>query len=150
MDTKLATKRRRLVISPFIFAAVLAAAFGLCPIAQSAETVIPLFAFDSAAGQAGQSGQAPRYTGPGSCASTTCHGSVSPRTDNRVLQNEYSTWIVKDKHSKAYASWRGNLGGHMATILVISNATHAPLRPQRRSELRKLPRSGRGVARASH
>src|ERR1700689_4482719 len=126
MDTKLATKRRRLVISPFIFAALLAAAFALCPIAQSQETVMPLFAFDSAAGQAGQSGQAPRYTGPGSCASTTCHGSISPRTDNRVLQNEYSTWIVKDKHSKAYASLQGNLGEHMATILGIGKAESAP------------------------
>jgi len=40
-----------------------------------------------------------KYTGPGSCASTSCHGSILPRTDNDVLQNEYSTWIVKDKHS---------------------------------------------------
>ena len=45
-----------------------------------------------------------KYTGPGSCASTTCHGSIVPRSDNRVLQNEYSIWIVKDKHSKAYAA----------------------------------------------
>ena len=107
MDTKLATKRRRLAISPFIFAALLAAAFAFCPIAQSQDAVMPLFAFDGAAAhesQAGQAVQTPRYTGPGSCASTTCHGSVTPRTDNRVLQNEYSTWIVKDKHSKAYAS----------------------------------------------
>jgi hypothetical protein len=64
----------------------------------------------------------PRYTGPGSCASSTCHGSVTPRTDNRVLQNEYSTWIVKDKHSKAYASLKGDTGERMATILGLGKA----------------------------
>ena len=76
--------------------------------------------------QAGQAAQAPRYTGPGSCASTTCHGSVTPRTDNRVLQNEYSTWIVKDKHSKAYTSLQGDVGERMAAILGIGKAETAP------------------------
>jgi hypothetical protein len=87
MDTKLVTQRRLLAISPFLFFALVTASFALCPIARSQETVLPLFAFDGSAGQAGQAGQAPRYTGPGSCASTSCHGSVSPRTDNRVLQH---------------------------------------------------------------
>jgi hypothetical protein len=68
----------------------------------------------------------PQYTGPGSCASTTCHGSVSPRADNRVLQNEYSTWIVKDKHSKAYESLTGATGERMAAILGLKNAETAP------------------------
>jgi Cytochrome c554 and c-prime len=129
MDTKIATKRRLLAISPSLFSAFLAASFALCPIARSQSAVVPLFAFDGQprqAGPAGQAGQAPRYTGPGSCASTTCHGSVSPRTDNRVLQNEYSTWIVKDKHSKAYASLQGNVGERMAAILGIGKAESAP------------------------
>jgi hypothetical protein len=129
METKLATKRRRLAISPAVFSALLAAAFAFCPIAHSQESAVPLFAFDGPAAQesqSGQAGQAPRYTGPGSCASTTCHGSVSPRTENRVLQNEYSTWIVKDKHSKAYASLQGNVGERMAAILGIGKAESAP------------------------
>ena len=67
-----------------------------------------------------------QYTGPGSCASTTCHGSVTPRTDNRVLQNEYSTWIVKDKHSKAYAALTGATGERMAQILGLKKAETAP------------------------
>src|ERR1700723_4053710 len=70
--------------------------------------------------------QAPQYTGPGSCAPATCHGSVSQRKDNRVLQNEYSTWIVKDKHSKAYASLQGNVGERMAAILGVGKAESAP------------------------
>jgi hypothetical protein len=43
-----------------------------------------------------------------------------------VLQNEYSIWIVKDKHSKAYASLQGNIGERMATILGIGKAESAP------------------------
>jgi Cytochrome c554 and c-prime len=67
-----------------------------------------------------------KYTGPGSCASTSCHGSVSPRTDNDVLQNEYSTWIVKDKHSKSYQALTGNIGERMAGILGLGKAETAP------------------------
>jgi len=74
----------------------------------------------------GQPGQVARYTGPGSCASSACHGSVTPRSENRVLQNEYSTWIVKDKHSKAYASLKGTVGERMAAILGVGKAESAP------------------------
>src|SRR5277367_1772993 len=132
MDTKLATKRPLLAISASVFFASLTASLILCPLARAQETAMPLFVFEDHAGQTGQANQtgqasqAPRYTGPGSCASTTCHGSVSPRTDNRVLQNEYSTWIVKDKHSKAYASLQGNVGERMAAILGIGKAESAP------------------------
>src|ERR1700675_3849693 len=129
METKLATKRRLPANSAFLFFAFLTASIALCPIARAQNTVLPLLPFDDHAAQTGpanQSGQGPRYTGPGSCASTTCHGSVSPRTDNRVLQNEYSTWIVKDKHSKAYASLQGNVGERMAAILGIGKAESAP------------------------
>ena len=67
-----------------------------------------------------------KYTGPGSCASTSCHGSIVPRNVNDVLQNEYSTWIVKDKHSKAYAALTGNIGERMAGILKLGKAETAP------------------------
>jgi len=67
-----------------------------------------------------------KYTGPGSCASSTCHGSIVARTDNRVLQNEYSIWIVKDKHSKAYAALTGPIGERMAKILALGSAETAP------------------------
>ncbi len=67
-----------------------------------------------------------KYTGPGSCASTSCHGSILPRSENDVLQNEYSTWIVKDKHSKAYAALTGPIGERIATILNLGKAETAP------------------------
>ncbi len=37
-----------------------------------------------------------KYIGPGSCAATSCHGSVKPVAGSRIYQNEYSTWILQD------------------------------------------------------
>ena len=67
-----------------------------------------------------------KYTGPGSCASTSCHGSILPRAENDVLQNEYSVWIVKDKHSKAYSALTGPVGERIAGILNLGKAETAP------------------------
>lgn len=67
-----------------------------------------------------------QYTGPGACSSTTCHGSIAPMTINRVKQNEYSVWIVRDKHSKAYAALRGTIGERMGAILGIGRSEAAP------------------------
>jgi hypothetical protein len=63
-------------------------------------------------------GQA-KYIGPGSCAATACHGSVKPVAESRILQNEYSTWILKDKHARAYQALTGELGERMAGILGL-------------------------------
>jgi hypothetical protein len=120
METKLITLFRRSVRKGVLLVLAVAATIGFCSIAYSQTVVMPRFAASE------QAGQAPGYTGPGSCASTTCHGSVTPRTDNRVLQDEYSIWIVKDKHSKAYASLQGNIGERMAAILGIGKAEAAP------------------------
>ncbi|MDP9338259.1 MAG: cytochrome c family protein [Acidobacteriota bacterium] len=72
-------------------------------------------------------GEATKYLGPGSCAATSCHGSVKPVADSRILQNEYSTWIIKDKHSKAYQALTGEIGERMARILKLgTKAEEAP------------------------
>ncbi|HEX3378019.1 MAG TPA: multiheme c-type cytochrome [Candidatus Acidoferrales bacterium] len=68
---------------------------------------------------------ASKYTGPGSCSSTSCHGSVKPRTDNRIFQNEYSIWAVKDKHAKAYDALTGPVGERMAKILGLGKSEQA-------------------------
>jgi hypothetical protein len=60
-----------------------------------------------------------KYIGPGSCAATSCHGSVKPVAGSRVLQNEYSTWILQDKHSRAYQALTGDVGERMARILKL-------------------------------
>ena len=72
-------------------------------------------------------GQPIKYIGPGSCAATSCHGSVKPVPGSRILQNEYSTWILKDKHSRAYQALTGDVGERMARILKLgSKAEDAP------------------------
>ncbi len=60
-----------------------------------------------------------RYIGPGSCAATSCHGSVKPVAGSRILQNEYSTWILQDKHSRAYQALTGEVAERMAKILEL-------------------------------
>src|SRR5207245_147780 len=60
-----------------------------------------------------------KYIGPGSCAATSCHGSVKPIAGSRILQNEYSTWIIQDKHSRAYQALTGDVGQRMARILKL-------------------------------
>lgn len=46
--------------------------------------------------------QAGRFLGAVSCASSNCHGSVAPRQKYGVKQNEYVTWLKRDKHANAY------------------------------------------------
>ena len=60
-----------------------------------------------------------QYTGPGSCASSSCHGGVQPRNGTSVLQNEYSTWVVQDKHTHAFAALTGDIGRRMGRILNL-------------------------------
>jgi len=68
----------------------------------------------------------PKYTGPGSCASPSCHGGVQVRTDSSVQQNEYSTWVVKDKHAHAFAALTNSVATRMAKILGVEKADAAP------------------------
>jgi Cytochrome c554 and c-prime len=60
-----------------------------------------------------------KYLGPGSCAATACHGGIQPRDTTKVLQNEYSTWIVQDRHSRAYTVLTQPLAQRMAATLKI-------------------------------
>src|SRR5215472_6816123 len=69
--------------------------------------------------------EASKYTGPGSCSSTSCHGSVKPRADSRIFQNEYSIWVLKDKHAKAYEALTGAVGERMGRILNLDKSEQA-------------------------
>jgi hypothetical protein len=73
-----------------------------------------------AAKPADSNGEPVKYIGPGSCAATSCHGSVTPVAGSRILQNEYSTWIVKDKHSRAYQALTGDIGERITRILRLN------------------------------
>jgi hypothetical protein len=74
----------------------------------------------------GQTAEPPKYTGPGSCASPSCHGGVQVRTDTSVQQNEYSTWVIQDKHAHAFAVLVNPAAARMARILKIDKAETAP------------------------
>jgi hypothetical protein len=79
-----------------------------------------LFAFSPAASSSVDTNEPVKYIGPGSCAATSCHGSVKPVAGSRILQNEYSTWILQDKHSRAYQALTGEVGERMARILKLN------------------------------
>src|SRR5882757_6093999 len=68
----------------------------------------------------------PMFNGPGSCSSPSCHGGVQPRSDTSVLQNEYSTWVLKDKHAQAFAALSLPVAVRMAKILGLPRAFDAP------------------------
>jgi cytochrome c554/c'-like protein len=68
---------------------------------------------------AGDKNEPVKYIGPGSCAATSCHGSVKPVAGSRILQNEYSTWILQDKHSRAYQALTSDVGERIVRILKL-------------------------------
>jgi len=65
---------------------------------------------------------APKYTGPGSCSSPSCHGGVQPRATTSVQQNEYSTWVIQDKHAQAFAVLSNPTSVRIAKILGLPSA----------------------------
>src|SRR5947209_14335013 len=72
-----------------------------------------------------------RYVGPGSCSATACHGSVQARRETKVLQNEYSTWVLQDKHARAWNVLNNPVSQRIAKILGPTSlgapdAAHAP------------------------
>ncbi|MGD0841944.1 MAG: multiheme c-type cytochrome [Candidatus Acidiferrales bacterium] len=103
---------------------LLAAAVSALPIA------VPMFG-DSSSAAARPAATATtiepsKYVGPGGCAATSCHGSVKPRADTRIFQNEYSIWVVQDKHSRAYMALTSPIGERIGRILGIGKSEQAP------------------------
>ena len=39
--------------------------------------------------------------GAGSCSATACHGGMQP-AEGKILRNEHTLWITRDKHADAY------------------------------------------------
>jgi hypothetical protein len=102
--------------------------FKLClSTALAASGTVLAFAIPAAAQTAKSVGEPQKYIGPGSCAATSCHGSVKPVAESRILQTEYTTWILKDKHSRAYQALTGEVGERMARILKLgAKAENSP------------------------
>jgi Cytochrome c554 and c-prime len=62
-----------------------------------------------------------QYSGPGSCAASNCHGSVTPRTATPIRQNEYSIWAAQDRHTRAYAVLSNPVAVRMGKILKLQS-----------------------------
>lgn len=67
-----------------------------------------------------------KYTGPGSCSSPSCHGGVQARDQTSVLQNEYSTWVVRDKHAHAFTNLTNPVGLRIAKVMGLPSPDTAP------------------------
>jgi hypothetical protein len=66
-----------------------------------------------------------KFVGPGSCSATACHGSIRPVSNSRILQNEYSTWVLQDKHAQAYKALQTPVAQRMAKIMGLESASSA-------------------------
>jgi len=69
--------------------------------------------------RAPQPEQVGKFSGPGSCAASNCHGSVQPKTVVRISQSEYSIWAAQDKHARAYAVLSNPVSVRIGKILAL-------------------------------
>src|SRR5437870_1404789 len=70
----------------------------------------------------GPSEEVGKYSGPGSCASSNCHGGVRPKSLVRIAQNEYSIWAAQDKHARAYTVLSNSVSLRIGKILGLEQA----------------------------
>jgi hypothetical protein len=65
-----------------------------------------------------------KHLGVASCASSTCHGSLRPKNNTRVLQNEFVTWSRQDPHSRSMQTLRSEESQQIATNLGLDEPAH--------------------------
>lgn len=65
-----------------------------------------------------------RHLGVASCGGSTCHGAIEPFRQSNVLQNEYVTWMQKDKHSSAYKVLLNERSQRIAKNLGLAKPAH--------------------------
>jgi hypothetical protein len=58
------------------------------------------------------------------CASSTCHGSITPWDGSNVLQNEYTTWVRMDRHTRAYRVLLNEDSKRIAKNLGLEEGAH--------------------------
>jgi Cytochrome c554 and c-prime len=66
-----------------------------------------------------------KFNGAGSCAASSCHGSIQPKTITRIFQNEYTIWAGQDKHANAYAVLSNPVSIRIGKILKIGRPDQA-------------------------
>jgi hypothetical protein len=74
-----------------------------------------------------QTNEPAKFNGPGSCASPSCHGGVQIRNETTVQQNEYSIWVVHDRHTRAYNVLSNDVAKNIVKLMGMkSNAQEEP------------------------
>lgn len=69
--------------------------------------------------------QSPQKTlGAASCASSLCHGSVTPWSDGRIRQNEYVVWSRNDPHARSYGVLLNDKSKKIARRLGLPKPAH--------------------------
>lgn len=63
-----------------------------------------------------------KHNGVASCATSACHGKVSPVEGRNVWLNEYHLWSTQDRHSRAYQTLLSDRSRLMAKKLGLANA----------------------------
>jgi hypothetical protein len=66
-----------------------------------------------------------QHLGVASCASSLCHGSVTPNPNYKVPLNEYVTWSHQDAHAKAFQALTSERGRSIAAKLGLPSAESA-------------------------
>jgi hypothetical protein len=66
-----------------------------------------------------------QHLGVASCASSLCHGSVTPNANYNVLLNEFVTWSHQDAHAKAFQALTSERGRSIAGKLGLPSAESA-------------------------
>lgn len=66
-----------------------------------------------------------KHLGVATCASSTCHGKISPDGDSPVAQNEYFIWSKYDHHADAYKVLQNARSRRIAANMGINDAATA-------------------------
>ncbi|MES1943955.1 hypothetical protein PC39_07569 [Salinisphaera sp. PC39] len=65
------------------------------------------------------------HLGVASCASSTCHGRVTPDEDSPLALNEYFVWSKYDHHAGAYKTLKGDWSRRIAANMGLADAATA-------------------------
>lgn len=66
-----------------------------------------------------------QHLGPATCASSACHGRVSPESNANVRLDEYRVWSREDRHARAYQTLLSDASKAIARRLGIGEAHEA-------------------------
>jgi Cytochrome c554 and c-prime len=68
-----------------------------------------------------------KHMGVASCATSVCHGKLSPAPNKHVALNEYQTWTREDRHAQAYRTLELAESKRIAANLGLPSATTAKI-----------------------